>query len=117
MRHFGLRRAATTMVLAGRMVLKTSPWARPISSPVLCAGEEHAGADDVLEAGAGLGEGFLDEAEDDAGLLGGGEIFSAYRAGAGDVDDVADANSAREADDGFVRRGAGDIVTSGHIPL
>lgn len=42
--------------------------------PIFCAGEEHAGSDDVVKwisGGAGLGEGFFDEGEDRAGLLGG----------------------------------------------
>ena len=42
-----------------------------------------------------------------------GEIVGADGAGAGDVDDVADADGARETDDGLVGRCAGD-VRAGH---
>jgi hypothetical protein len=80
--------------------------------PVFSAGEEDAGADDVskwISGGAGLGEGFFDEGEDGAGLFGGRQVFCTDRTGAGDVDDVADADGAGEADDGLVRRGAGDV--------
>ena len=72
--------------------------------PVFRVSEEHAGAEDVSEGGAGLDESFFDEAENNASLLAGGEVFCADGPGAGDVDDVADADGARESDDGFVGR-------------
>ena len=50
--------------------------------PVFCMGDEHAGADYVVEGGACLGERCADELEDGAGLVGGGEVVGAYRAGA-----------------------------------
>lgn len=81
--------------------------------PVLGMGEVDARADNVLERGAGVVECGLDELEDGASLVGGGEIVGADRAGSGDVDDVADANGARETDDGLVGRCAGD-VRAGH---
>src|SRR6185437_814000 len=81
--------------------------------PVFGVGEIYAGADDVLEGGTGgLQRGF-DELEAGAGLVGGREVFRADGAGAGDVDHVADADGAREADDGFVGRCAGN-VRAGH---
>jgi len=57
-----------------------------------------------------LRESFFYEGEDGAGLFGGGEIVCTYGTCAGDVDDVADADGAGEADDGFVGRGAGDVL-------
>ena len=55
----------------------------------------------------------FDELEAGAGLVGGGEVVGADGAGAGDVDDVADADGAREANDGLVGRCTGD-VGAGH---
>jgi hypothetical protein len=45
--------------------------------------------------------------------FGGGKIFGAYWAGAGDVNRIADADGAGEADDGFLGGCAGD-VGAGH---
>lgn len=39
--------------------------------PILCSGEEHAGAVDVLVAGSGFFEGGFDDFEGRAGLVGG----------------------------------------------
>src|SRR5215472_657318 len=81
--------------------------------PIPGVGEVYAGADDVLEAGAGVEERGLDELEAGAGLFGSRETVRADGAGAGDVDNVADAHGARETDDGFVGRCTGD-VRAGH---
>ena len=50
--------------------------------PVLDAGEEHAGADDMLEGSSSLRKSRLNELEDGACLLGGGELFGSDRTGA-----------------------------------
>src|ERR1700733_4327232 len=77
--------------------------------PVFGPGEVHAGAVDVLDGAACVLEGCGDEGKALVGLLGDICLVRAYRAGAGDVDEVADADGAREADDRFKRAGAGDV--------
>jgi len=62
--------------------------------PVLGMGEEHAGAVDVLEGGASLGESGSDQLEYRAGLLCRREVVGADRAGSRYVDDVANAHCA-----------------------
>jgi hypothetical protein len=78
--------------------------------PVFGVGEIHAGADDVVERGAGALEDFGGNFEDAAGLSCYVGFVCADRAGAGDVDGVADANGAGEADDGFVGGCAGEVL-------
>src|ERR1700730_7215159 len=82
--------------------------------PVLRMGEVDAGAVDVVEGAAALLQGSGDEIE----ALGGwgrqlGSLRGA-RAGSGDVDLVADADGAGEADDGLIGGGAGDVGAEGH---
>src|SRR5258707_14867722 len=85
--------------------------------PVFGAGEVHAGAVDVLDGTAGVLECGGDGGEALVGLFGDGGVVRAYGAGAGDVDVVADADGAGEADDGLEGRGAGDVRAVVHISL
>ena len=82
--------------------------------PVFGAGDEHAGADDVVEGGAGLSERSLDQLEYGAGLFGRREFLRTHRAGAGDMHNVADADGAGEADDGLEGGSAGDVLSVAH---
>jgi hypothetical protein len=82
--------------------------------PVLGVGEVHAGAVDVLDGTARVLKCGGDEGEALVGLFGYVGLVRAYGAGARDVDLVADADGAGEADDGFEGRGAGDICAFGH---
>jgi len=84
--------------------------------PVFGVGEIHSGAVDVLDGTAGVLECGGDEGEALVGLFGDVGVVRAYGAGAGDVDVVADADGAGEADDGLEGRGAGD-VGAGHGSL
>jgi hypothetical protein len=70
--------------------------------PVFSVGEVDTCADYVCEGSSSALEDGLDEGEDFAGLCGGVGFIGAYRAGARDVDGVADAHGSGEADDGFV---------------
>jgi len=83
--------------------------------PVCGVGEVHAGAVDVLDGTAGVLERGGDESEALVGLFGDVGLICAYRAGAGDVDVIADADSAGEADDRLEGAGAGDVPAVGHI--
>lgn len=83
--------------------------------PVFGAGEVDAGADDVLDGGAGFFEGGGDDGEDLVGLGGGVCVIGADGTGSGDVDDGADADGAGEADDGLVGAGSGDVGAGGHV--
>ena len=65
--------------------------------PVLSAGEEHAGAVDVLEGGACILERGGDECEALVGLLGDIEIVGPDGPCSGDMNLIADANGAGEA--------------------
>ena len=82
--------------------------------PVFGAGEIDAGADDVLDGGAGLFEGGGDDGEDLVGLGGGVGVVGIDGAGSGDVDVRADADGSGEADDGLVGGGAGDVLALVH---
>ena len=82
--------------------------------PVFGTSEVHAGAVDVLDGTAGLLECGGDEGEALVGLFGDVGVVCAYGAGAGDVDVVADADGAGEADDGLEGRGAGDVGAVAH---
>src|SRR5258708_39321462 len=82
--------------------------------PVIGVGEVHASAVDVLEGAACVLECGCDEGQALAGLFGDVGFIRAYGAGAGDVDVVADADGAGEADDGLEGRGAGDVGAFGH---
>ncbi len=77
--------------------------------PVFGVGEEDAGAIDVLDGAAGVLERGGDDVEGLFGLLGDVAFVRADGAGAGDMDVVADADGAGEADDGLVGRCAGDV--------
>ena len=67
--HCGSRRAATTtVVLAGRTSLNTSPCTPPIGGEVGRVDEVHAAAHDVGERGAGVLEGGADDLEAAPGL-------------------------------------------------
>jgi hypothetical protein len=81
--------------------------------PVGGAGEVDAGAVDVLDGAAGLLESGGDEGEALGSLLGCIGCVGSDRAGSGDVDVVADADGAGEADDGLVGAGAGDVLAVG----
>ena len=72
--------------------------------PVLGVGEVHAGAVDVLDRTARVLECGGDEGEALVCLFGYVGLVCAYGAGAGDVDVVADADGAGEADDGLEER-------------
>ncbi len=85
--------------------------------PVFGAGEIDAGADDLLDGGAGLFEGAGDDGEDLVGLGGGIGIIGTDGTGSGDVDMGADADGAGEADDGFVGGGAWDVLAFAHAVL
>jgi hypothetical protein len=82
--------------------------------PVFSVGEIHAGAVDVLDGTACVLERGGDEGEALVGLFGDVGVVCAYGPGAGDVDVVADADGAGEADDGLEGRGAGDVGAFGH---
>ena len=77
--------------------------------PVLGVCDVDAGANDLLEPSAGGLKRGLDELEAGAGLVGGRGVFCADGASAGDVDDVANADGARETDDGLEGRCARDV--------
>lgn len=79
--------------------------------PVFGMREVHAGADDVLEPGTRGVKGGFDELETGARLFVGGEVVGSDGTGAGDVDDVTDADGTRETDDGLERRGTGNVRT------
>ena len=72
--------------------------------PVFGVGEVDAGAVDVLDGTAGVFECGGDEGEALVGLFGDVGVVGADGAGAGDVDMVADADGAGEADDGLEGR-------------
>ncbi len=106
-----------TMLVAGRMAEKISPWARPIFSHSAMSTTNMRVRTTSLQARAGLDQrGFdifdglqrldVDIAHADNVAVGAG------RGGAGDGNDVADAHGARIADDRFPRRAAGNILTS-----
>jgi hypothetical protein len=82
--------------------------------PVFRASEIHASAIDVLDGTAGVLECGGNEGEALVGLFGDVSLIRAYRAGAGDVDVVADADGAGEADDGLEGGCAGDVGAFGH---
>jgi hypothetical protein len=72
-------------------------------------GDVHARADYMLEGSTGLGESLADELKDRAGLLVGWKILCADWSGPRDMNDVADAYGAGEANDGFVGRCAWNV--------
>jgi hypothetical protein len=77
-------------------------------------GEEHTGADDMLKGRSSLVESFADETQDYARLLGGREVLGADGAGARNVYNLADANGARESDDGLEGAGSGYVGAIAH---
>jgi len=77
--------------------------------PIFGVGEIHAGAVDVLNGAARSFERRGDDGETLISLLSDIGLVRAYRTGAGDVDVVADADGAGEADDGFKGAGAGNV--------
>src|SRR6266567_4015123 len=82
--------------------------------PVVSVGEVHAGAVDVLDGGAGVLESGGDDVEALFGLRSDVSVVCADGASAGDVNFIADADGAGEADDGLVGGGTGD-VGAGHL--
>jgi hypothetical protein len=82
--------------------------------PVAGAGEVDAGAVDVLDGAAGLFEGGSHEGEALVGLIGDIGFIGSDGAGSGDVDVIADADGAGEANDGLVGAGAGDVLAMAH---
>src|SRR5438270_6346164 len=82
--------------------------------PVFGPGEIHAGAVDVFDGAAGVLERGGDEGEALAGLFGHVGFIGAHGACARDVDVVADAHRAGEADNWLERRGTGDVGAFGH---
>jgi hypothetical protein len=87
--------------------------------PVCSVGEVHAGADDIFEGCAGIGEGFFGDGENAAGLAGGVFVVSTYGTGSGYMDRVTYANGAGEPDDGFEGGSAWNIFAHdgfGFIP-
>jgi hypothetical protein len=82
--------------------------------PVFGVGEIHAGAVDVLNGAAGVLERGGDEGEALVGLFGDVGLVCAYRARTGDMDVVANADGAGEADNGLEGAGAGDVPAVGH---
>ncbi len=85
--------------------------------PIFDAGEVDAGADNVLDGRSGLLEGGGDDGEGLFGLGCGIGVFGVNGAGAGDVDVGADADGAREADDGLVGTRAGEVLAGRHEGL
>jgi len=81
--------------------------------PVMSVGKVHAGAVDVLDGRARIFECRGNDAEALLGLLSDVAVIRSDRARAGNVDVIADANCAGEANDGLVRGCAGD-VGAGH---
>jgi len=69
--------------------------------PVVDVSEVHAGAIDVVDGAAGVGEGSGDEGEALLGLIGDAGVVGSDGAGAGDMNVIADADGSGEADDGF----------------
>src|SRR5580704_15778953 len=83
--------------------------------PVFGVSQVHASAVDVLDGAAGVLEGRCDEGEALFGLFGGVGLVRTYWTCAGDMDAVADADGAGEADDGLEGRCAGDVGALGHV--
>src|ERR1700731_2634839 len=83
--------------------------------PVFPFGEIDAGPVDVFDGAAGLFECGGDEGEALAGLLGDVGLVCTYRAGSRDMNVVADAGGAGEADDGFVGADAGNVLAMRQI--
>lgn len=77
--------------------------------PVPRVREVDAGANDVLDGGAGLFEGCGDDGETLLGLGCGVGVVRADGPGSGDVDVRADANGAGKADHGLVGAAARDV--------
>ncbi len=116
MRHAGLRElATTTMVAAGRIAGEEFAVNAADRFPVFDVGEIHAGADDVVERCAGFGQSLCGDREDAARLAGGVFVVGAHRAGSGEVNGVAHAYGAGEADDGLEGRSAGDVLSHGKL--
>ena len=114
----GSSRAATaTIVAAGRICAEELAVDGADGLGVGGVGQQHAGADDVGERGAGLGERRLDDREAAAGLEGdvvGAGAVGEDGGGAGDEDPVADADGAGEADRGLEGGAGGDSLAGGH---
>ena len=91
-----------TMVAAGRMAPKNSPWAQADRLPLGDVGDEHAGADDVMKGCTGLLKRGLNGAEGLHGLkVRVARANDASRSGRGRACDecvLADANGAGVAD-------------------
>src|SRR3954468_20630954 len=83
--------------------------------PVLGGGEVDAGAEDMVEGGAGLGQCLADQVQAEAGLgVGAGRGRGAagrHRGGAGDQDPVSGGHGTREPEDGLVRGVPADALT------
>lgn len=89
------------------------------SFPVGDVADKDAGADDIVEGAAKLDDGAFDFVNDET-RLGGGIAFADEGAaigggGAGDMDVVTDADSARVARDSFKGGAAADVSASGGI--
>ena len=82
--------------------------------PVFGVGEVHSGAIDVLDGAACVLKCGGDQGKALVGLFGAVSLIRAYWAGAGDMNVVADADGAGEADEGLEGRGAGDVGAFGH---
>ena len=80
--------------------------------PVFCASEVHSRAVDVFDGAAGVLESSGDKGEALVGLFGDVGVVRPNRAGAGDMDEVADAHGAGEANDGLEGRCACDVFAS-----
>ncbi len=99
--------------LRGRMMPKYLPWMSPTISQSSARVRYNPGAVDVLDGAASLLDSCSDDGEALVGLSGYIGFIGADWAGAGDVDMVADADGAGEADDGLEGAGSGDVC-AGH---
>jgi hypothetical protein len=70
-------------------------------------------ADNVIEGCAGVCEGLAGDLEDASRLARGVQRFGAYRTGSGNMNRVAHAHGAREADDRLKGRSAADVLAHG----
>jgi len=80
--------------------------------PVFSVGQVHAGTVDVFDGATALFKGCGDDGEALVSLSGYVGLIATDRAGAGDVDLIADAHGSREPDDGLEGAGSGDVLAS-----
>ena len=83
--------------------------------PVFGASEVHTGTVDMFDGASGVFEGRGDKGEALIGLFGDVRLVCTNRAGAGDMNVIADTDGAGEADHRLEGRGAGDIASKCHV--